>query len=65
MMPDAQADRFIPLPEVSRRVSLGKTMIYKMIPEGRFPVPYKIKPAAARWSDIEVNAWIADIKFGL
>ena len=63
-MPDDLADRLILLPEVSRRVGLGKTMIYKMIAEGRFPAPYKITPAAARWSDIEVTAWIAEIKFG-
>jgi prophage regulatory protein len=64
MMPDADADRFIALPEVSRRVGLGKTMIYKMIADGRFPPPYKITPAAARWSNSEVTAWIADVKFG-
>ena len=63
-MPDELADRFIPLPEVSRRVGLGKTMIYKMIAEGGFPAPYKITPAAARWSDTEVTAWIGTIKFG-
>ena len=63
-MADAHADRLIPLPEVLRRVGLGKTMIYKMISEGRFPAPYKITPAAARWSDTEVTAWIAEIKFG-
>ncbi len=63
-MEDAHADRLIPLPEVSRRVGLGKTMIYKMIADGRFPAPYKITPAAARWSDTEVTAWIAEIKFG-
>jgi prophage regulatory protein len=63
-MPEEFADRLIPLPEVSRRVGLGKIMIYKMIAEGRFPPPYKITPAAARWSDIEVTAWIAEIKFG-
>jgi prophage regulatory protein len=63
-MAEAQIDRFIALPEVSRRVGLGKTMIYKMIGEGRFPAPYKITPAAARWSDSEVTAWITEIKFG-
>jgi prophage regulatory protein len=63
-MAEIVADRFIALPEVARRVGLGKTMIYKMIGEGRFPAPYKITPAAARWSDCEVTAWIAEIKFG-
>jgi prophage regulatory protein len=63
-MAEAPSDRFIALPEVSRRVGLGKTMIYKMIGEGRFPAPYKITPATARWSDSEVTTWIAEIKFG-
>jgi prophage regulatory protein len=63
-MTDTKADRFIALPEVARRIGLGKTMIYKMIGEGRFPAPYKITPAAARLSDLEVTAWIAEIKFG-
>lgn len=63
-MAEMQADRFIALPEVVRRVGLGKTMIYKLIGDGRFPPPYKITPAAARWSDSEVTAWIAEIKFG-
>ena len=49
---------------MSRSVGLGKTMIYKMIGDGRFPRPYKTTPATARWSDIEVTAWIAEIKFG-
>jgi prophage regulatory protein len=63
-MATIETERFIAPPEVARRVGLGKTMIYKMIGEGRFPAPYKITPAAARWSDSEVTAWIAEIKFG-
>ncbi|NKJ44833.1 AlpA family phage regulatory protein [Novosphingobium sp. SG720] len=52
-------DRLLRLAEVRHRVGLGKTMIYAMIGEGRFPRPYKITPAAARWSEREVEAWIA------
>lgn len=58
------ADRLIRLDEVCRRVGLGKSMIYQMIKNGRFPRPYKISPFAARWSEREVVAWIADIKDG-
>jgi len=52
-------ERLIRLSEVKQRVGLGKTLIYEMISEGRFPKPYKITPAAARWSAREVDAWIA------
>ena len=31
------ADRLVKLPEVVRRVGLGKTMLYQMIGQGRFP----------------------------
>jgi prophage regulatory protein len=39
-------------------------MIYAMIKDGRFPRPYKISPFAARWSEQELIAWIADVKDG-
>ncbi len=54
-------DRLLRLAEVRHRVGLGKTMIYGMIGEGRFPKPYKITPAAARWSAREVDAWIEEV----
>lgn len=59
-----QSDRLIKLDEVSRRVGLGKSMIYALIKQERFPAPYKISPFAARWSEIEIVAWIADVKDG-
>ncbi|RHW16871.1 AlpA family phage regulatory protein [Sphingomonas gilva] len=57
-------ERLIKLDEVCRRVGLGKSMIYEMIKEGRFPRPYKISPFASRWSEIEIVAWIAEVKDG-
>lgn len=65
-MTEAQsfADRLIRIEEVKRRVGLGKSMIYRLIQEGRFPPPYKISPFASRWSDREVAAWIDDVKDG-
>jgi prophage regulatory protein len=59
-----QSERLIKLDEVCRRVGLGKSMIYAMIKQKRFPAPYKISPFAARWSEIEIVAWIADVKDG-
>jgi prophage regulatory protein len=42
-------ERLIKLSEVSRRVGLGKSMIYKKIQDGTFPGPYKLSPFASRW----------------
>ena len=57
-------ERFIRLHEVSRRVGLGKSMIYVLIKQKRFPSPYKISPSMARWSEREIVAWIAEVKDG-
>lgn len=58
------SDRLIKLSEVMRRVGIGKTMIYRKIKEGTFPAPYKLSPFAARWSEGEVETWIANVKNG-
>jgi prophage regulatory protein len=57
-------DRLVKLDEVKRRVGLGKSMIYRLIQEGRFPAPYKLSPLASRWSEHEIVAWITDVKDG-
>lgn len=58
-------ERFLKLDEVKRRAGLGKSMIYKLVQAGKFPAPYKLSPAAARWSERELVAWIEDVKDGL
>ena len=59
-----EPDRLLRLSEVSRRVGLGKSMIYDLIKRGLFPKQYKISPFAARWSEREILAWIAEVKEG-
>ena len=63
-MNDDQPERFLKLDEVKRRVGLGKSMIYRLIQEGKFPAPYKVTSLASRWSDQEVRAWIDEVKDG-
>lgn len=58
----AEPDRFLKLDEVKHLVGLGKTMIYRLIGEDRFPAPYKISPFVARWSQSEIEAWVATVK---
>lgn len=57
-------ERLVRLDEVKRRVGLGKSMIYRLIQEGKFPAPYKLSPFASRWSEREIVAWIDDVKDG-
>lgn len=57
-------ERLIKLDEVIRRVGLGRSMIYRLISEGKFPAPYKLSPGASRWSEQSVSAWIDDVKDG-
>jgi prophage regulatory protein len=64
MIPVEEPERLLKLDEVKRRVGLGKSMIYRLIQEGRFPAPYKVSPFASRWSNHEVVAWINEVKDG-
>lgn len=57
-------DRFVKLDEVKRRVGLGKSMIYRLIQEEKFPAPYKLSPFASRWSEREIIVWIDEMKDG-
>lgn len=50
-------DRLLRLPAVLELTGLGKTMIYRMVRERRFPQPYKPGGAASRWSEREIREW--------
>ena len=51
------AIRFMRLPEVSRRVGLPKSTIYKLMADGDFPLPVKPTPRTSVWIDEEVDGW--------
>lgn len=48
---------FIDLHEVSQRVCLKKSAIYKMARANAFPSPVRIGSKAVRWDAAEVDAW--------
>jgi prophage regulatory protein len=58
----ASAEKLIPLKEVCRLVGVGKSMVYRMVKQNRFPAPYKPSPGAGRWSEKEILAWISEIR---
>ena len=52
----AVEDRFLHLPEVLSSTGLGKTKLYELIRNGRFPAPIKID-TASRWCEKEIAEW--------
>ena len=51
-------DRLLTRAEVSDRVGIKTTTIYRMMRKGQFPLPRKIGPRAVRWSMLELEEWI-------
>ncbi|MBK8454113.1 MAG: AlpA family phage regulatory protein [Thiofilum sp.] len=51
-------DRLLRLAEVCHKVGLGKSTIYTMIREGRFPKPVKYSAKINTWRLSEINAYI-------
>lgn len=54
-------DRLIPLDAVMQIAGIGKTMIYKLMREGKFPKSCNPGGASSRWSENEVKAWRDEI----
>ena len=52
-------DRLLRRPEVERRCQLGRSTIYRLMRLGQFPEPIKIGRRAVRWSEREVEDWMA------
>ncbi|KJM64907.1 dipicolinate synthase [Pluralibacter gergoviae] len=48
----------IKMPEVMRRTANGKSWIYKLIAQGRFPKPVKIGSRSIAFVESEVDEWI-------
>jgi prophage regulatory protein len=50
--------RMLRLTEVIRRTGLGKTKLYELQKEGRFPMRVHVTGTAVRWIDSEVEDWL-------
>ncbi|TVV77369.1 helix-turn-helix transcriptional regulator [Sphingomonas solaris] len=51
-------ERLIRLPEVRKRVGLGRSTIYRLMELGSFPKSRKLGARAIAWSEAEINDWI-------
>lgn len=55
----AMNDRLLRLPEVKRRVGLGRSTIYRRMRDGTFPAARDLGGGVIAWSEAEVSEWIA------
>jgi prophage regulatory protein len=52
-------ERALRLRQVSQLTGLGRSMIYQMQAEGRFPQRIKLGDRSVGWLESEVRAWLA------
>jgi prophage regulatory protein len=52
--------RFMRLPAVLARVPLGRSRIYELIAEGRFPAPIRISDRASAWLSSDIERWMQE-----
>ena len=50
--------RLIRLAQVTHRVGLSATTIWRQRHAGRFPQPVQISPGCVAWREADVDAWI-------
>jgi prophage regulatory protein len=48
------------LPEVRKRIGLGRSSIYQLVRQGRFPRPVHLSSRTVGWIESEVEQWIAE-----
>ncbi len=52
--------RYIRFKELRKLIPLGRTTIWRMMREGRFPQSRRIGKMAAAWLESEVEEWIKE-----
>ena len=55
-------DAILKLPEVTRITGIGRSNLYEMVKEGRFPKPVKLSVRSVGWRQSDVNAWLSSLK---
>ena len=51
-------ERFLRLPEVQHRTSLGRSAIYELMKSGSFPASRKLGRRLVVWSSLDLDAWM-------
>lgn len=52
-------DRMLRREEVEERVGISRSAIYRLMRVGQFPAPRRVGLRAVRWSESDLQAWLA------
>ena len=52
------SEKLLRIPSLTEKTGLGKSTIYQMVKDGRFPKQIKIGLRASGWLESEVDEWI-------
>lgn len=56
----AELTRFIKLPKVLELTQIGRTTLWRLVKNGRFPKPVHIGPNSVAWREDDYEAWAAN-----
>lgn len=56
-----QSSRILRLPSVIAMTGLGRSTIYRLMSESRFPSPVKVSARAVGWRSEDLAAWRANL----
>jgi prophage regulatory protein len=54
------SERVITRPMLQKRLSKGKSTLYRWIKNGDLPAPRRIGPGSVGWLESEINQWLRD-----
>ncbi|WP_081994637.1 AlpA family transcriptional regulator [Paracoccus sp. PAMC 22219] len=46
------------LPRVTATIGMGRSWVYRAVPQGRFPAPVRLGARAIGWKRSDVQAWL-------
>jgi len=55
--PDGHGVEFLRMPSVIRRTGLGRSTIYRLIAERKFPSPVRLAGRAVGWRRTDLDRW--------
>ena len=55
---DIKLDRMLRIADVLEVVGIGRSTLYKMVADGRFPRPVRVGLRASRWRQSDIQQWM-------
>ena len=59
---DARDSEFLRLPSVLRRTGLGRSTIYRLVADEKFPAPVKLSGRAIGWRQSDLERWSKELQ---